>query len=297
MSVAVAVHKVSPAAVIVPQVAPERYRRQSRIAQGGWSEVWKAEDLDNGQQVALKFLAPELTHDQYTHQRFRLEAAYGSGIKSRRVVKTIGFIDGRRPIIVCEYAGRRTLRHQIERQPPDLQLAARFGMEMAEALTAVHYYGLVHRDVSPKNFMIGDDGRLRLGDFGIALNLRTGRSPRWYPMHWDRPAVSSGCTTTGSFVGTLGYISPEQIRQEPVDSRADIYGAGVILYELAASQRPFQAEGEELLRAHRSEEPISLDGVLPEPWVRLIATAMHKDPDQRFQTAEQLRQALEGVTG
>ncbi|MGW2716666.1 serine/threonine-protein kinase [Streptomyces sp. NPDC001492] len=279
-----------------------RYLLADRIGAGGMGEVWRAHDQRLRREVAVKRITG-LGHvqDPKAVARFVQEAQVVAGLSSRHIVTvhdiaTAALDDGPElPYLVMELLHGRPLDHLIRGggSPPRLDDARRWGSQMARALATAHAAGVVHRDMKPANVLVTDgeagedEGLVKVLDFGIARLL-------------DAAAAPTTLTVTGAVLGTPGYMSPEQIRADPglpVDARSDLYSLGCILYELVTGRLPFEAPSVyPLLRKHIDEPPTPprrLRADLPTPWEALILALLAKSPDDRPQTAGQVRDRLD----
>jgi serine/threonine-protein kinase len=243
--------------------------------------VWEAVDEVLTRRVAVKLLHPHLAADEQFVARFKREAVAAAGLTHPSVVSIYDTCrDGDTEAIVMELVRGTTLRAELDRrkrfEPAD---AVSVVAEVADALTAAHQAGIVHRDVKPANVLLSNDGRVLVADFGIA-----------------KAVDGLELTDVGMTLGTAKYLAPEQVEGKPVDGRADVYSAGVILYELLCGQPPFAASTEAataLARLrHDPTPPRSLVPDLPVELEAITLRALARDPDQRFATAAELRDAL-----
>ncbi len=264
-----------------PVVLCGRYRLVQLIARGGMAEVWEAEDLVLQREVAVKVLHSHLAADPSFRMRFRSEAVAAARLRHPGIVTVYDTCtDGSREAIVMELARNRTLRDELaENGPLSASGAAHIGAAVADALSAAHAAGVVHRDIKPGNILLCDDGRVLVTDFGIA-----------------KVRDEADLTATGVMVGTVKYLSPEQVQGSPVDARSDVYSLGTVLFEAVSGRAPFEAEtpaATALARLQR--EPRHLGDLrpdIPPGLVAAISTAMARDPEQRFGSAAELRATL-----
>ncbi|MGH2750558.1 MAG: protein kinase domain-containing protein [Actinomycetota bacterium] len=268
----------------------ERYVLESEIARGGMAVVYRARDDVLARSVAVKVLHPHLADDQAFLERFRFEALAAARLAHPNIVSIYDTGAEQAPdeadarhFIVMEYCGGGSLSEHLLRDGPlPAERAAVIGIAVCDALAYAHRSGVIHRDIKPANVLVTETGGLKVADFGIA-----------------KAAFGTGdVTTTGSILGTVTYLSPEQLKGEEPDQRSDVYSLGVTLYELLAGRAPFEEETQmAIAMKHLREEPPplrSVRGGIPRGIESLVSKAMAKDPDERFQSAQEMRNALEG---
>ncbi|MBI5869299.1 MAG: protein kinase [candidate division Zixibacteria bacterium] len=261
----------------------KQYQITARLGAGGMGEVYLATDTRLGRQVALKFLPREFATDPDRRKRLELEARSASSLDHPNIltIYDIDECDGR-PFIAMAYVEGATLKEKTAagRLPQDE--AIRYGIQIASGLAAAHARGIIHRDVKPDNVMIGTDDRARLADFGLA-----------------RLKESSGLTERGSTVGTVGYMSPEQVQGLPVDARSDVFSLGIVLYELLTGRKPFAAEHAAAALYSIVHEtppaPREVNPQIPPEVSAVIEKAMAKEPDDRYPNAGALETDLRAV--
>ena len=260
---------------------PPRYLRPTRIGYGGMGEIFRAEDEVLGRTVAIKVLSEQYARDESLRARFTREAlaaARLSGEQGAVTIFDVGEWEGR-PFIVMEYLGGGSLETRLrEGGRPPVDEALMWLDQAAGALDAAHQRGVVHRDVKPGNLLLGQDGDLRVADFGIAS-----------------AAGLHSLTLTGTVLGTAGYLSPEQARGERATPASDRYSLAIVAYELLTGGRPFESDSPTAeATAHVQAEVPSISPQLDPVFRRALA----KDPRARFETASDfvaaLREALEG---
>jgi serine/threonine protein kinase len=271
------------------------YRVLEQIGSGGMGEVYRATDDRLGRDVALKVLKPSLAQDRDRLRRFELEARSAALLSHPNIVAIydIGMHDGA-PYIVSELLQGKTLRQILLGGSIPLRQATEYGVQIAQGLAAAHEKQIVHRDLKPENLFVTSDGRVKILDFGIAkLTL---------------PAPDAGAplaslptqTKSGSLLGTVAYMSPEQLRAKTVDHRSDIFSFGAILYEMLTGKRAFSGQTEvDTITAVLKEEPPEMTLVrpnIPAAFDRIGRHCLEKEPEDRFQSARELVFALGTVS-
>jgi len=262
------------------QVLSGRYRVLRKIGGGGMADVYLCEDLSLGRRVALKVLLQRFLDDPNFVERFRREAKAAAGLNQANLVSIYdwGEVDGTY-FIVMEYVEGETLKDLVRRQGRlGGSEAVRILLQLLAALEFAHRTGIVHRDVKPQNVMLDRHGNVKVMDFGIA---RVG---------------DSGMTEAGSILGTAQYLAPEQAKGQRVDERSDLYSVGIVLYEMLTGTVPFKGDSAVTVALkHVNEmaaEPAQLVPGLPYALNQIVLKAIAKDPDQRYQTAEQFARDL-----
>ena len=258
------------------------YEIAAPIGAGGMGEVYRARDTRLGRDVAVKILPPELAHDPTRRQRFEFEARAVAALNHPNIVAIYDVGEG---YIVTELVDGGPLRGARFGLRKTLDIAA----QIASGLAAAHESGIVHRDLKPDNILLTRDGRVKILDFGLAkLSAEASiAATETMTVHTD----------PGVVMGTVGYMSPEQIRGLPADQRSDLFNLGLILYEMLAGRRAFQGEtSPETMAAILREDPPELPETLPVSVRQIVARCLEKDPANRFQTAKDLGFALSQPT-
>jgi eukaryotic-like serine/threonine-protein kinase len=266
------------------------YEVVSLIGAGGMGEVYRARDTRLDRNVAIKVLSPELTGEPAARQRFEREARSVAALSHSHICPLfdIGHHDGT-DFLVMEYLDGETLAQRLARGKLPLDQALEYGIQIADALAAAHKVGIVHRDLKPGNIMLTKSGA-KLLDFGLAKSR-------------ERTVVSGQTVTSaepltgqGTIVGTLQYMAPEQLEGKEADARTDIFAFGAIVHEMAAGRKAFEAASNaSLIGAILREEPppiSTLQPLAPRALDRLVRTCMAKDPDDRWQSAADLKREL-----
>src|SRR6516162_6436879 len=260
-----------------------RYVIKRKLGSGGMADVYLAEDQELGRRVALKLLDDRHASDDQFVERFRREAQSAAGLNHPNIVSIFdrGQAEGTY-YIAMEYLDGRTLKELLIRNgPTPPAIAIDYARQILGALAFAHRNGIVHRDIKPHNIIVRQDGRLKVTDFGIAR------------------AGTSQMTEAGSIVGTAQYLSPEQARGGEVDPRSDLYSLGVVLYELLTGKTPFDGETPvEIAMKHLSNTPAPPSKLRPDVPPELdmvVLRALAKNPDDRYQSADEMEADLERV--
>jgi serine/threonine-protein kinase len=253
-----------------------RYRILRRIGSGGMADVYLAEDQELGRNVAIKILNDRHAGDEQFVERFRREAKNAAGLSHANIVSIYdrGEAEGTYYIAMEHIDGRSLKELIVARGPAPIHVTIDYARQILSALRFAHRRGLVHRDIKPHNVLDDGDGRVKVTDFGIAR------------------AGASQMTEAGSIVGTAQYLSPEQARGAAVDARSDLYSLGIVLYELLTGKVPFNGESPvEIAMKHlsgRPEPPSAHRPEVPRDLDLVVLRALAKDPDERYQSAEEM---------
>src|SRR3984957_9599921 len=268
------------------------YRVLEKIGSGAMGDVFRARDERLGRDVALKLIRPASSDNPDHLRRFELEARAVAALNHPNIVAIYDVgLDERSPYIVCELLEGRTLRKRLGEGALPLRVAIDYSLQIVQGLIAAHDRRITHRDLKPENLFVTADGRIKIRDFGVAKLQST-------PEESERPVeYLTTVTRSGAVIGTVAYMSPEQLRGKGVDHRSDIFSVGAILYEMLTGRRAFRGETEvDTITAVLREDPpeINLEEAgIPVTLRQVIQHCLEKDPENRFQSARDLAFALE----
>jgi TolB-like protein len=266
-----------------------RYEILASIGAGGMGEVWRARDTELDREVAVKVLPPKVADSPDRRKRFEREARATAALNHPNLLMVfdVGLDEGR-PYLVTELLEGETLRRMLRHGPPPPASAVAWSLEIAQGLAAAHSRNVVHRDLKPDNVFLTTDNRVKILDFGLAKILETEIADE------DETAALSSDTAAGTLLGTMGYMAPEQLRGDPVDTRTDVFAFGCVLYEMLSGRRPFAGgSSADYVSAALRDDPAPLEDSLSVSLRAIVRRCLEKRPAARYQGAGELVAVLE----
>ncbi len=273
------------------------YRILEKLGEGGMGVVYKAEDIRLRRFVALKLLPEEIAEDPRARIRFEREARSASALNHPNIctIYEVEETNGR-PVIVMELLEGESLKQRIRRGPLSMDEMADLGIQIAEGLEAAHTRGIVHRDIKPGNIFVGPRGHVKILDFGLAKRAGAPGDPARVEA-LGRTVTMDDLSTAGDAAGTVSYMSPEQIRGQPLDGRTDLFSFGAMLYEIATGKLPFRGETSGVVFdsiLNRAPVPVArMNPELPPELARIVDKCLEKDRELRYQHAAEIRSDLQ----
>ena len=277
------------------------YRILEKLGGGGMGVVYKAEDTKLGRLVALKFLPEQASKERQAVERFQREARAASSLNHPHIctIYDVDEYEGQN-FIVMEFLDGLTLKHQISGKPMEIDRVTEYGYQMADALEAAHSKSIIHRDIKPANIFVTDRSQVKLLDFGLAKLMPERRSTTWLTPKSEAITTTTEedhLTSTGVAMGTVAYMSPEQVRGEQLDERTDLFSIGIVLYEMVTGQQAFPGSTSgvvfEAILNRTPTPPVRLNPAIPPQLELIISKTLEKDRGLRYQSASDLRADLQ----
>src|ERR1022692_1809035 len=279
---------------LAPGTILGQYEIRSSVGAGGMGEVYRAHDTRLDREVAIKVLPESLTSDPDRLRRFEQEARAAAALNHPNILAVYQMATHEGvSYMVSELLDGETLRERLRRGPVPLRKVIDYAMQIAHGLAAAHDKGITHRDLKPENLFVTKDGRVKILDFGLA---KVGPSKD----SLGEEATLASRTEPGMVMGTVGYMSPEQVRGKTADHRSDIFAFGTVLYEMVTGRQTFRKPtSAETMTAILNEEPppiSQLAPTVPPGLQRVVHRCLEKDPEQRFQSSSDMGFALEALS-